>query len=182
MSSVSYNHTRLRDFADVLRRQDVIIHAGIEVLWGAQARDFQPSVPTVCIVPTEDRFEKCGDVRHAHTALPENIGPATKGRPNVEVTTQTLWTRYAGCSLVLFAVEPTDIETLIWIVMTALRDTLGAAGNWTDPSGRHDPRGGFSDLSDTYVLSTELKLPIYRMQRRYTAEATEQEVIPDGPQ
>lgn len=178
--SVSYNATRLRDFCGELEKQDVIVSCGVEVMWGAPARDYQPSVPLICVVPTEDRFEHCGDVRHVHTALPFAVGPSTKGKPNVEVTTQTLWTRFAGCALVLFACEPTDIETLIWIAMTALRDTLGVAGNWTNPSGRHDPRGGFSDLSDAYVLSTELKLPIYRMQRRHTAEATEQEVIPNA--
>lgn len=178
--SVSYNATRLRDFCGELKNQDVIVSCGVEVMWGAPARDYQPSVPLICVVPTEDRFEHCGDVRHVHTALPFAVGPSTKGKPNVEVTTQTLWTRFAGCALVLFACEPTDIETLIWIAMTALRDTLGVAGNWTNPSGRHDPRGGFSDLSDAYVLSTELKLPIYRMQRRHTAEATEQEVIPNA--
>lgn len=180
--SVSYDDPRLQHFANVLRKQDVLVHSGVEVLWGAQARDYQPSVPVVCVVPTEDRYEKCGDVRRVDTALPFAIGPATKGKPNVEVSTQTIWTRYAGCSLVLYAVEPTDIETLIFLVMTALRDALGVAGNYTDPTGRHDPKGGFSDLSDCYVLSTEIKLPIYRMQLRSTAEATEQEVIPDGPQ
>lgn len=182
MSAVSYNAQSLRDFHVELKKTDVIVACGVEVMWGAPARDYQPSVPTVCVVPTEDRFIHCGDVRHVETALPFAIGPATKGKPNVEVTTQTIWTRFAGVSLVLFAVDPTDMETLIAVVMTALRDVLGVAGNWTPPSGRHDPRGGFTDLSDAYVLSTELKLPIYRMQRRFTAAATEQEVIPYDPQ
>lgn len=180
--SVKYNGTRLRDFADTLRRDDVIVAAGVEVLWGAPARDYQPSVPTVCVVPTEDRFEKCGDVRRVDTALPLTIGPTTRGAASVEVSTQTIWTRFAGCDLVLFAVEPTDVETLLWVVLTALREVLGVAGNYTDPSGRNEPRGGYSDLSDSYVLSTEIKLPIYQMRRRHTAAATEQEVIPDGPE
>ena len=68
--SVSYDDPRLQHFANVLRKQDVLVHSGVEVLWGAQARDYQPSVPLVCVVPTEDRYEKCGDVRRVDTALP----------------------------------------------------------------------------------------------------------------
>ena len=181
-AEVSYAKRTLREFADVLAQHDLVAQRGIQVLWGAQARDFAPGVPTAVCVPTSDRFEPGGLAKHVFTALPPKVGPATKKMPNIEIATECLWTRETGLDLVLYAVEPTTIDHLIEILINALTDILGARGNWSLDGGRSDSRGGYSDLSDLYVLSVSIKLGIYKLQRRYTAEAAEitTEVSIDG--
>ena len=170
---VDYSRRTLREFSDVLAQHDLVVLRGVQVLWGAQARDFAPGVPTVVCVPTVDRFKQGGLAKHVFTALPPKIGPATKGLANVEVATTCIWTRDAGLDLVLYAVEPTTSEHMIEILLNALTEILGARGNWSVDGGRADPRGGYSDLSDLYVLSVSIKLGIYKLQRRHTAEAAE---------
>ena len=121
-------------------------------------------------------------MRRVDTALPFAIGPATKGKPNVEVSTQTIWTRFAGCSLVLYAVEPTDIETLIFLVMTALRDALGVAGNWTPIRlGGMTPRAAFRTCPTATCSRRKSSSPSTACSAA-AAAATEQEVIPYDPQ
>lgn len=183
-ADVSYAKRTLREFADVLAQHDLVAQRGVQVLWGAQARDFAPGVPTAVCVPTSDRFEPGGLAKHVFTALPPKIGPATKGLASVEVATECLWTREAGLDLVLYAVEPTTIDHFIEILINALTDLLGARGNWSLDGGRSDVRGGYSDLSDLYVLSISIKLGIFRLQRRHTAESVEltKEVSLDGPE
>lgn len=170
---VDYSRRTLREFSDVLAQHDLMVHSGLQVLWGAQARDYAPGVPTVVCVPTADQFKQGGPAKHVFTALPPKIGPATKGLANVEVATECIWTRDAGLDLVLYAVEPTTTEHMIEILLNALTEILGARGNWSVDGGRADPRGGYSDLSDLYVLSLSISLGIYKLQRRYTAEAAE---------
>lgn len=179
---VDYSRRTLHEFSDVLAQHDLMVHRGLQVLWGAQARDFAPGVPTVVCVPTADRFKQGGLAKHVFTALPPKIGPATKGLANVEVATECIWTRDAGLDLVLYAVEPTTTEHMIEILLNALTEILGARGNWSVDGGRADPRGGYCDLSDLYVLSVSIKLGIYKLQRRHTAEAAEitTEVSIDG--
>lgn len=179
---INYAKRTLREFADVLAQHDLIAQRGVQVLWGAQARDFAPGVPTVACVPTVDRFAPGGLAKHVFTALPPKVGPAAKGLANVEVATECLWTRDAGLDLVLYTVEPTTFEHLLEILLNALTDILGARGNWSLDGGRSDPRGGYCDLSDLYVLSVSIKLGIYKLQRRHTAEAAEitTEVSIDG--
>lgn len=179
---VDYRRRTLREFSDVLAQHDLVVLRGVQVLWGAQARDFAPGVPTVVCVPTVDRFKQGGLAKHVFTALPPKIGPATKGLASVEVATECIWTRDAGLDLVLYAVEPTTIEHMIEILINALTEILGARGNWSVDGGRADPRGGYSDLSDLYVLSLSIALGIFRLQRRHTAEAVQltQEVSFDG--
>jgi len=172
---------KTRDFAAALKTQDLIVKRGVTVLWGQQARDCQPGVPTICVVPTEDQFEQGGRARNVLTALPDQLGPASKGRPNVEVTTDLLWTREAGLDLVLYAVATLDVEELIAITLVALHHLLGARDNYKILQGRNDPRGGYSDLSDLYVLSMSIKLPIYDQLRRYTAAAIEITEEVNGP-
>jgi hypothetical protein len=70
---------------------------------------------------------------------------------------------------------------MIKIILNALHPLLGSRGNYEVAGGRHDMRGGYSEVADLYILSLAIKLPIYELQRRYTAEAVELEEVVDGP-
>lgn len=182
MTTLDYDSRSLRAFCELLRSCDVIRGNRVEVLWGAQSTDFQPAVPTICVVPSSDSYTPGGPAHTYQTALPLKPGPAHRAQPNVELTTRALWTRAAGADLVMYAADPTNIEDLIEIVCSALHDLLSVRGNYDVTGGRHDSRGGYSDFSDTYHLSIAVKIPILHRQRRFTAEETELTEEPDAPQ